>query len=253
MTAPARSITADKKFYGVYPAIVSEIGDKDHPGEVRLTFPWFDPGMKTEWCRVCNLYAGNGYGSFFHPEKDDEVLVAFVQGDMRWPIVLGGLYNGQDNPPTARTADKDQKLLRTKGGHEILMDDTSSEKHVQVKTNGGHTADFNDQDRKVEIKTAAGHTVTLDDGGSKITVQTSGGQSITLESGSIKLTATSVVIDAASIKLGGNAAVQSLVLGEAFMALYNSHTHICTAPTLPSAPPLPPMTPAVLSSTNKTS
>ena len=50
--------------------------------------------------RRASSYAGNGYGSFFVPEVGDEVLVAFVQGDMRYPIILGGLYNGEDKPPT---------------------------------------------------------------------------------------------------------------------------------------------------------
>lgn len=137
MTAPARSVAADKLYFGVYTAIVSEVGEPKHPGEVRLRFDWFDPKMQTEWCRVCNLYAGNKYGTFFHPEKDDEVLVAFVQGDMRQPVVLGGLYNGQDKPPTARTQDKDEKVIRTKAGHQITLDDTrGSEKIVIVDKTG---------------------------------------------------------------------------------------------------------------------
>ena len=48
------------------------------------------------------FYAGNGYGAFFVPEVGDEVLVAFTHGDMRMPIILGGLYNGVDKPVTYR-------------------------------------------------------------------------------------------------------------------------------------------------------
>jgi uncharacterized protein involved in type VI secretion and phage assembly len=252
MTLLARSFTADKLYHGVYSGIVAAVGDDKHPGEVRLRFDWFDPQMETEWCRICNPYAGNGYGTVWHPEKDDEVLVAFMQGDMRWPIVLGGLYNGKDRPPTARSPDLDQKMWRTKGGHELLMDDTSSQLRVRLKTKAGHSVDLDDQGKKVTVKSSSGQSVTLDDGGSKITVQTSGGQIITLESGSIKLTATSVVVNATTVKLGGDAATQSLVLGEALMAAYNAHTHNCTAPGAPSGPPLSPMTPAVLSQVSKT-
>ena len=132
MTAPARSVAADKLYFGVYTATVSEIADSKHPGEVRLKFDWFDPKMQTEWCRVCNLYAGDGYGTFFHPEKDDEVLVAFIKGDMRQPIVLGGLYNGKDKPPTARTQDKDEKMIRTRTGHRIILDDTSGNEKIVI-------------------------------------------------------------------------------------------------------------------------
>ena len=252
MTIVARSFATDKLFHGVYPAIVVQVGDPNHPAEVRLRFDWFDPQMRTEWCRICNLYAGNGYGSVWHPEQGDEVLVAFMHGDMRWPIVLGGLYNGQDAPPTARSDTLDQKLLRTKGGHELLMDDTDGKKRVRLKTDAGHSVDLDDQGQKIVVTTAGGSQVTLDDGGAKITVDTVGGQTITLEAGSIKLTASSVVVNATSVKLGGDAATQSLVLGEALMAVYNLHTHNCTAPGAPSGPPLSPMTPAVLSQVSKT-
>lgn len=290
MTLLARSFTADKLYFGVYSAIVAAVGDSQHPGEVRLRFEWFDPQMETEWCRICNPYAGNGYGTVWHPEKDDEVLVAFLQGDMRWPIVLGGLYNGQDRPPTARSDSLDQKLWRTKGGHELLMDDTSGQMRLRAQTKAGHTVDLDDQGQKLTARTKGGHSVTLDDqgqkltaqskgghsvslddqgqkltlqtktgqsvtlddGGSKITVQTASGQIITLEAGSIKLTATSVVVNATSVKLGGDAATQSLVLGEALMAAYNAHTHNCTAVGAPTGPPLSPMTPAVLSQVSKT-
>lgn len=272
MTLVARSYSVDKLYFGVYTAIVADVGSSDHPGEVRLRFDWFDPQMRTEWCRICNPYAGNRYGAVWHPEEGDEVLVAFLQGDMRWPIVLGGLYNGQDAPPTARSSSLDQKMLRTKGGHELLMDDTDGKKRIRLTsdgsnvvdlddtghaisltTNGGHEITLDDSGSKLSIKTSGGHQVTLDDGGSKITVQTSGGQSVTLESGSIKVTATNVILNATSVKLGGDAASQSLVLGEALMAAYNAHTHNCTAPGAPSGPPLSPMTPAVLSQVSKTS
>ena len=132
MTAPAGS-----DYFGVYTAIVCGVGDPKHPGEVTLRFDWFDPAMTTEWCRICNPYAGNDYGFVFHPEKDDEVLVAFVKGSMKEPIVLGGLYNGKDKPRTFRTKDKDEKIIRTKAGHQITLDDTSgSEKIVVVDKSG---------------------------------------------------------------------------------------------------------------------
>jgi uncharacterized protein involved in type VI secretion and phage assembly len=228
----SRSDTGSR-YFGVYTAVVAENGADDHPGEVRLRLDWFDPQMRTEWCRICNLYAGNGYGTVWHPEEGDEVLVAFLQGDMRWPIVLGGLYNGVDVPPTARSGSSDQKLFRTKGGHELLMDDTSGQMTVRLRTAGGHQ-------------------VTLDDAASTVTIETSGGQSVTLEAGKVTVQATSVVLSATSVKLGGDSAAQSLVLGNAFMALFNAHTHNCTAPGSPSGPPIPQMLPALLSQVART-
>lgn len=252
MSFTARSQATDKRYHAVYTAIVAEVGDTQHPGEVRLRFDWFDPQMRSEWCRICNLYAGNGYGSVWHPELDDEVLVAFLQGDMRWPIVLGGLYNGVDQPPTARTDQLDQKLLRTKGGHELLMDDSSGQKRMRLRTNAGHQVDIDDQGGQIVIASTGGSTITIDDGAARISVRTSGAQSVVLEDGKVTLSAASVVLDAGAIKLGGDAAVHNVVFGDLLMAAFNAHTHVCTAPGSPSAPPLPLMTAAMLSQVTTT-
>jgi uncharacterized protein involved in type VI secretion and phage assembly len=245
--------------------------DKGKEGRVQVKFPWFDEQLATEWCRVRQAYAGNGYGAFFVPEVGDEVLVAFIQGDMRFPIILGGLYNGQDKPPTARTEQQDQKMIRTKGKHEILLDDSPGEKRVRIKTEKGHTVDLNDQEQKITITSKENHSVTLDDQGKKATIKTSGGpkveiddaakkitidtngKSITIDgnSGTITLQGMTIVLSGTSIKLGGDSASQSLVLGEALLLAFNTHTHV--APFGPTGPPLPPLTPAVLSKISKTS
>lgn len=245
----SRTRSTDQRFYGVAEGLVVDNLDPQKQGRVKVKFPWFDPGMDSEWCRVSNLYAGNNYGSVFIPEIGDEVLVAFIHGDMRLPIIIGGLYNGKDLPPTAREAAKDQKMIRTKGEHEFLMDDSPGKESVQLKTKGGHTVLLDDVAKKVTVKTNAGQEVTMEDGGGKVTVKTSGGQSITMDGSGIKLTATSITLSGTSIKLGDGAA-SSLVLGEALLALFNTHIH----PTGvgPSGPPAVPMTAAVLSKVSKT-
>jgi hypothetical protein len=123
--------------------------------------------------------------------------------------------------------------LASNGGHVLDLDDNG--KAVSLESSGGHSISLSDQGKKLAVKTTSGNEVTLDDDGSKITVQTKSGVSIVLDATSIKLTATSSVsINANSIKLGGDSATQSLVLGEALMAAYNAHTHNCTAPGAPS-------------------
>jgi uncharacterized protein involved in type VI secretion and phage assembly len=274
MTTRSRSRTIDKRYYGVYEALVTKVvDDPAKEGRVQVSFPWYDDKLASDWCRMRQSYAGNGYGSFFVPEEGDEVLVAFIQGDMNYPIILGGLYNGEDKPPSARTKKQDQKMIRTKGKHEILLDDSPNQKRVRIKTEQGHTVDLNDQDKKITITSKQNHSITLDDQGKKATLKTSGGpkveiddaskkitidtngKSVTIDgnSGTITLSGMTIVLSGTSIKLGGDAAVQSLVLGEAFLAAFNTHTHNCTAPGTPSGPPVPPLTPAVLSKTSKTS
>jgi len=167
---PARSRATDRRFYGVASAIVAEFpeGQKDdtEEGRVPLRFPWFDPAMVTLPCRVSQLYAGNGFGSMWRPEVGDEVLVAFVHGDMREPIVLGGLYNGKDKPFTHPDQDTDQKVLVTKGVHRIIFDD-------RAKT--------------VTVATKSGTSITLDGDGANVTI--SADAKITLKARDIELKA----------------------------------------------------------------
>jgi uncharacterized protein involved in type VI secretion and phage assembly len=172
---------------------------------------------------------------------------------MRMPIVIGGLYNGKDKPPTARKKDKDQKMVRTKLGHELLFDDTKKTQSVHVKTAGGHTVDLDDKGKKVTVKSSGGHSVVMDDGGKNIEIKTDGGQSVKLDgqSGTVTVTGSTVTLDASKVNLGGTA-TQSLVLGDMFMTLFNMHMHTSTAPGAPTSPPVTPMTPTMLSQTSKT-
>ncbi len=250
----ARSRSTDQRYYGVAEAIVAEVNDPEQEGRVKVRFPWFDDRTVSDWCRVANLYAGNGYGSFFVPELEDEVLVAFVHGDMRLPIVLGGLYNGQDKPSTHRADDRDEKLIRTRGGHELLFDDKNGDHRLHLKTPAGNTAELDDKEKKITVRSVAGNEIVLDDNGPKVTIKTPSGQSIELDgaSGSVTVTGATITLDGAQVKLGGAGAVQPLVLGTAFMALFNAHTHISSLPTTPTSPPVTPMTPAVLSAVSKT-
>jgi uncharacterized protein involved in type VI secretion and phage assembly len=254
MSTASRTRTTDKRFYGVVQGIVTDVNDgSGKEGRVKVQFPWFDDQMETEWCRVRQFYAGNGYGAFFIPEVGDEVLIAFVHGDMRLPIVLGGLYNGNDKPPTHRDSSQDQKMIRTKGQHELLFDDTPNKTRVRIKTSGGHVADLSDVDKKINIQSNGGQTVVIDDSGSKITVQT-GGSTIEVDaSGTITLTGTSVVLNAPSVSLGGSSAAHPVVWGDLLLTWLSTHVHTCTAPATPSSPPVVPPPPAMLSTISKTS
>jgi phage baseplate assembly protein V len=228
-----RSRSTDRRYYGVVEAIVASVtDDPEHECRVKVRFPFFDGATaETDWCRVAQPYAGNGYGAVFVPEVGDEVLVAFVHGDMRFPIVLGGLYNGVDKPPTDRTASRDQKMIKTKHGHQVVLDDSQGKEAIRIVTAGGHE-------------------LILDDAGSTVAV-TGNGVKITLEdSGTITVQGTTVTVEADHINLGSSTAFHQLILADEFMTIFNSHTHGLPFPPVVATVPgtaLPPLTPAVFS------
>jgi phage baseplate assembly protein V len=206
MTAQSRTRTTDKRYYGVYEALVAEVNDTAKEGRVKVQFPWFDDQLTSEWCRVRQFYAGNDYGAFFIPEVGDEVLVAFIQGDMRYPIILGGLYNGKDKPPTARADDKDQKMIRTKGQHEILMDDTKNKECVRIKTKGGHQVTLDDTsgaEKITIIDSKEKNRVEIDTVANSIKVESSGGK-LVLKANQIEISADSTL----KIEAGGQMTIK---------------------------------------------
>ncbi|MGG6297737.1 phage baseplate assembly protein V [Leptolyngbya sp. AN02str] len=124
--------------FGVTIGIVTNNKDPDGLGRVKLMFPWLSDTEESAWARVLSPMAGKGRGLYCLPEVDDEVLVAFEQGDITFPYVLGALWNGQDKPPTDNTDGKNnRRLWRSRSGHEILLDDTDGEEKIVVRDSSG--------------------------------------------------------------------------------------------------------------------
>jgi uncharacterized protein involved in type VI secretion and phage assembly len=89
-------------WHGVYPALVTDIKDPDKQGRVKIKLPWSPDaaGASCElWARLATMMGGNNRGTWFIPDVDDEVLVAFEGGHVFRPYVIGALWNGQDAPP----------------------------------------------------------------------------------------------------------------------------------------------------------
>jgi Type VI secretion system/phage-baseplate injector OB domain len=81
------------QFEGLVCGVVTDVGDPDKQGKVKIALPWLLPSFVTDWARVVHLSAGARTGAMFLPEVGDEVLVGFEFGDPRRPYVLGGLVN----------------------------------------------------------------------------------------------------------------------------------------------------------------
>jgi len=99
--------TSRPRMDGLHLAVVIEsyadsTADPDNLGRVKIRFFWDhredSSAGDSIWARVVQPWAGKGWGAMFLPRIGTEVAVAFVNGDPDHPIVLGGLYNGQDTP-----------------------------------------------------------------------------------------------------------------------------------------------------------
>jgi uncharacterized protein involved in type VI secretion and phage assembly len=175
---------------GVVIGVVTNIQDPDNLGRVRLKFPWLSEDGESEWARVATLMAGKGRGCVFLPEVDDEVLVAFEHGDMRRPFVIGALWNGVDVLPPEFVNDgrNNLRLIRSRSGHLIKLDDTEGGERIEVidKT-GKNTIVIDSQANTITI--TAGQDLRLEAPQGKLSLNA---QELELKSG------TTVMVEAGS-------------------------------------------------------
>src|SRR5262245_14245690 len=109
---------------GVATALVTQNRDDDGLCRVKVRYPWHDTPRETYWARLAVPMAGADRGTVMIPEVGDEVLVAFERGDIRFPYVIGSLWNGKDKPPLANTDRKnDKRIVRSRKKHYLLFDD----------------------------------------------------------------------------------------------------------------------------------
>ena len=183
--------------------LVSDTHDPEDLGRVMVKFPMLGDGIESDWCRLVALGGGKDRGIQFLPEVDDEVLL--IGSSMHQLYVLGGLWNSLDLPPfknsqAAPSGDVEKRVIRSRTGHQILIDDGSDGGITIVDSTGGN---------KVQIKTSDNSLLAEVTG--DINLKATG--SINIEAtGSISLKATANLSaeanGTASVKANGQASLE---------------------------------------------
>lgn len=174
--------------YGVVIGIVTSLEDPDGVGRVKLQYPWLDDESESPWARVMSFMAGADRGAVFRPMVDDECLIMFEHGDMRFPYVIGSVWNGQDAMPSERGEDSDNniRMIKSRSGHQIILDDTDGSEKIEVIDGSGE------------------NKITIDKANNTITLTSS--QDITLSATSGKITLDAQELE---IKSSGTTKVES--------------------------------------------
>ncbi len=118
--------------------------DPENRGRVRVQLYW-QGGGPLLWAPVASAHAGAAFGLMTTPEIGDEVLVGFLDSDPERPAVLGSVWNGVHQPPTAgfqvagevngsEFASNDIKRLVTKSGIRIHITDTPGKQAISLAT-----------------------------------------------------------------------------------------------------------------------
>lgn len=162
------------RWFGVYSALVCDIKDPDAQGRVKIRLPWSPDSVGNRyeaWARLATLMAGNDKGSWFIPDIDDEVLVAFEAGDPRFPFVIGSLWNGRDSPPEHMdgAGRNDKKVLKSRNGITITFDDEDGKESLTLETPGGQKLKLSDGPGVIDIEDNNGNEIKLEPSGITVT------------------------------------------------------------------------------------
>lgn len=202
---------------GVMVATVTNNNDPDGLNRVKLKFPLRENEHETDWAPLVSLMSGKEMGTLFVPEVGDEVLVAFLLGNLNQPFVVGSLWNSTNKPPVKDDKNNLRKIY-SRAGHELIFDDTANEGKVTLKTIKGNILEISDKDEKVTLETknseqsvilagGTAGTITIKTGSNSITINNKGdvkiesAKAITIKSTQINLEATATMTIKAGAKL----------------------------------------------------
>jgi len=206
-------------FGGVMPATVKSLEDPDGQGRIKIALSAVpDPGnAECElWARVATLYAGKDRGTWFMPEVEDEVLVAFEQGDPRRPYVLGGLWNGVDTPAQSGSNSNTTKQIKSRNGVVITIADQSGQESLTLETPAGQTITLKDGPGQIEIADSNGNTIKLEASG--ISIETAARLSISASQ--VSVSASMVSVDAGMSNFSGVVRADTVICNSIVAASY---------------------------------
>jgi uncharacterized protein involved in type VI secretion and phage assembly len=199
-------------WYGVYPALVTDIKDPDNQGRVKVSLPWSPDGGGARyevWARLATMMGGNNRGSWFVPDTNDEVLIAFEAGDARRPYVVGALWNGQDTPPESMDGGGNnyKKVLKSRNGVVITLNDQDGQEQLVLETPGGQKITLKDGPGSVEVVDSNGNSVKLESAG--VTINASA--KVTISGSLVDISAGTLTVNAGMSRFNGVAQADTVI------------------------------------------
>lgn len=159
--------------------VTENYDEKEGLGRIRVRFNWQEKPDESPWIRMVTPHAGAGRGGYWIPEKKEQVLVDFEEGNPNRPIVVGSLFFKSSGIHNAwKNKDNHFKGFKTKSGNLISFKDKQGEEEIEISNP--------DETNKITISMK---------GDGQITIKAK--NSINIEAGSkIKLSAKEIELDA---------------------------------------------------------
>lgn len=187
---------------GVAIALVTQNKDDEGLCRVKVRYPWHDKPSESYWARLATPMAGPDRGLVCIPEVGDEVLVAFEREDLRFPCVLGALWNGKDKPPVANSDGKNDKRQFTSRKKHYLLFDDGSKGVVELAHQKGRKVVFDDTGFAVQDEN--GNVVKVTSASGAMTIEAKGPLTIKATTITIESTGTLDLKASATLTLRGS-------------------------------------------------
>lgn len=183
---------------------VIAVDDPDGRNRVRIKLLSYDGPDSQDapiWARVAVPFAGNDRGAFFIPGVGDEVLVGFVNGDPRLPVVVGAMWNGANAAPESLPGNAVDRwsLTGTHGTRIAIVEESAASAKVEFSTPGGVKGTLTDEGGGRIKFEAAGSTMTMEPAG--VTIETPG--SATIKASRVSIEAGIVQVNAGMSTFSG--------------------------------------------------
>lgn len=196
--------SGDNRIFGIVIGTVVNNFDKNVPGKVCVQIPVRDrDANELRWARVAMPSSGKNWGMYFIPEVGDQVLLAFEQGNIQRPYIIGSVPMEEKSRfiPSQETVLQynQQKKITTRNGNSILFEDGYDDQNKQ---------DPKGKKDKIIIQTGTKdqyHKLTLDNENSQIQLSDkSGSNQITIHTGDDRQSIELVCGKKLDIKVGDN-------------------------------------------------
>ncbi len=171
-----------------------ELGDHQAPlGRVKVAIMEISGRQVTTWAPCVRPAAGSGSGFYALPDKGDQVVVAFRNGDFDQPYVLGSLWNATNAPPERNSDNQNsRRVIRSPAGHTIAFDDASQSKSLTVRDAKGSEIAMDSTTGAVSVKASGDLTISAT---GSITISAKGDLHLKASSETTKLDMTSSGVD----------------------------------------------------------
>jgi uncharacterized protein involved in type VI secretion and phage assembly len=174
------------RWFGLYPAVVSDLVDPDAKGRIKVTFPSFGAAGQqvAAWATLLTPYADDDQGLEVLPEVGSQVVVAFEAGDPSRPYIVGACWNGSRALPTPAQSANNLRTFKTRSGSMLQFDDTAGA-------------------AKITVSMQSGHSIVLDDGAQDVTIEHKNGCKLNINiAGQVTITANATVeINASAVNV----------------------------------------------------